>query len=188
MTAIIEKAKELFLQVIGDFGSDPYGLSSHVPEVEKWARKLLKKHPDADEEIVLLSVWLHDIGHYPPTESDHAVRSEERAKAFLEKEDYPAEQMGRVLHCVRAHRCKDVMPASFEAKLVAAADSASHMTDSMYFNMSRVDKEKKQEFRAYAKLERDMRDVALFPELQEELKDICAAWKLLLKAYEHIDL
>jgi len=187
MAAIIEKAKEKFFQAISDFGSDPYGLSSHVPEVERWAKKLLKRH-SADEEIVLLSVWLHDVGHYPvPTDIDHAVRGEQRAKEFLEKENYPADKMSKVLHCVRAHRCSDVMPESFEAKLIAFADSASHMTDSIYLDMSKVDKEKKQGFRAYAKLERDMRDLAAFPEIQEELKCLYEAWKSLLKVYEGIE-
>ncbi len=134
MKTIIEKAKVKFLEMVDSFGSDPYYLLPHVPEAEKWAKLMLRKYPQADEEIVLLSVWLHDIGHYPlPTEIDHAVRGEERAREFLEQEKYDSKKMEEVLHCIRAHRSRDVMPKSLEAKIIAFVDSASHMTDPMYF-------------------------------------------------------
>lgn len=188
MENLIEKAKSEFLKMVDDFGSDPYHLLPHVPEAEKWAKRMLKKYPEADEETVLLAIWLHDIGHYPiPTEIDHAVRGEQRAMDFLEKEKYPADKIEKVLHCVRAHRCRDVMPASIDAKIIAFSDSASHMTDTMYLDMVRVNEEGKFP-RTYAKIERDYRDLAMFPEMQEELSELYKSWKVLLKAYENIKL
>ena len=81
---IIEKAKQLFYEKIDEFGSDPYRLLWHLPEVENWA-KLLSKKFSSNEEIVLLWVWLHDIWHYPiPTEIDHAIRGEKIATEFLD--------------------------------------------------------------------------------------------------------
>ncbi|HLM83725.1 MAG TPA: HD domain-containing protein [Candidatus Bathyarchaeia archaeon] len=187
MSSIIEKAKSEFLKMISDFGSDPYHLLPHVPEAEKWSRFMLKKNPEAYEEVVLLAVWLHDFGHYPlPTDIDHAVRGEERAREFLERENYPRENMEKVLHCVRAHRCKDVMPETLEAKIIAFCDSASHMTDTMYLDMVRTDEEGKFP-RTYAKMERDFRDLAIFPEVQKELAELYETWKGLLKAYEKLD-
>ncbi len=187
MTTNIEKAKKEFLQTIDDFGADPYRLRNHVPEAEKWARRLLKDNPEADVEVVLLSVWLHDIGHYPvPTDIDHAVRGERRTKEFLEKIGYPKDKMDKVLHCIRSHRCKDVMPNTIEAKIIACVDSASHMTEPMYFDMARVDKENGSEFRAYAKMDRDFRDLEAFPEIQNELKEIYENWKKLIKSYEKL--
>jgi|GEM_PF-425641 len=187
--AIVEKAKEAFFEMVESFGSDPYVILPHVPEVEAWVKHLVKRHPEADEEIALLGAWLHDLGHYPiPTEIDHAVRSEQRARAFLEREGYPADRMERVLHCVRAHRCKDVMPATIEAKIVACADSASHMTQEMYFDMARDDKIEKKPLRVYAKMERDYRDIGIFPEVQQELTPLFEAWKKVVEAYEKLDL
>lgn len=173
--------------MVSDFGSDPYHLLPHVPEAERWAKLMLRKYPEADEEVVILSVWLHDLGHYPiPTEIDHAVRSEERARQFLEKENCLKDKMEKVLHCVRAHRCRDVMPETLEAKIIAFSDSASHMTDTMYLDMVRVDEEGKFS-RTYAKMERDFRDLAIFPETQKELSDLYKSWEVLLKAYEKLD-
>lgn len=189
MATIADQAKEKFFQMINDFCSDPYHLRPHVPEVEKWAKHLLKKFPEANAEVVLLAVWLHDLGHYPiPAKIDHAIRSEERAKEFLEKLNYPKDKTDKVLHCVRAHRCRDVMPSSIEAKIIACADSASHMTESMYFDMAKDDKENSRDFRVYAKMERDYRDLGAFPKIQNELKELYETWKKLIKIYEKIDL
>ncbi len=186
---IIEKTKNEFIKVINDFGKDPYQLLSHVPEVEKWAIYLLKKYPQADMEVVLLSVWLHDIGHYPvPADIDHAVRSEQRAREFLEKENYSNNKIDKVLHCVRAHRCNDIIPETLEAKIIACVDSASHMTSSLYFDIAKNDKENNREFKVYSKIERDYRDLAAFPEIQNKLKEIYETWIKLIKTYEKIDL
>lgn len=189
METITEKAKNKFIKMVNDFGSDPYHLLTHIPEVEKWAKYMIKKYPEVDDEVIILSAWLHDIGHYPiPTDIDHAIRSEQRAKEFLENENYNKEKILKVLHCVRAHRCRDVIPETLEAKIMALIDSASHMTDSMYFGMAKDDKEKKESFRVYAKMERDLRDLSSFPEVKEKLSGLYEAWQNLIKEYEKIDL
>lgn len=121
MDTLIDKAKTEFLKTIKDFGSDPFTLEGHGREVEKWAKKLLSFYPQADKEIVLLSVWLHDLGHYPinPNE-DHAITSERKAVDFLKKEGYDPAKEKQILHCVRAHRCKDVLPKQLKLKLSPA--------------------------------------------------------------------
>lgn len=184
MDSMIDKARTEFLRMVHDFGSDPYHLLSHVPEAEKWAKRMMEKYPEADGEVMLLAIWLHDCGHYPlPTEDDHAVKGEERARKLLEMDGYPEEKMKKVLHCVRSHRCKDVMPETIEAKIVAFCDSASHMTDTMYLDMVRTDEEGRFA-RTYAKMERDYRDLSIFPEMREEMESLYEAWKNLIKSYE----
>lgn len=185
---IIEAVRRAFYIMLDEFGKDPYGLRFHVPEVERWCKYLAKKHPEADIELLILGAWLHDIGHYPvPTEIDHAIRSEERARILLEENGYPEKKMKQVLHIVRAHRCKDIQPKTIEAKLLACADSASHMTDSVYLGMAKDDKKNNIPFRVYEKMERDFRDLASFPEVQKDLKELLDAWRILIKKYEKID-
>ncbi len=189
MAEIIQKAKEEFLRMIDDFGSDPYHVSVHVPEVEKWAKHLFLKYPEADQEIILLSVWFHDIGHYPVSkEIDHAIRSEERARKFLEKENYPNDKIKKVLHCVRAHRCRDIIPETLEAKIIALVDSASHMTSTMYLDIARNHKGRDSNYSLYDKMKRDIRDLTAFPEIKDELKELYEAWEKLIKAYNKINL
>ncbi|MBD3259851.1 HD domain-containing protein [Candidatus Woesearchaeota archaeon] len=180
---IVENARRCFNLMVDVFGSDPYYMGSHVPEMERWAHHMLKRFPEADEEIVLLSVWLHDIGHYPvPTDVDHAVRGVERSREFLERKNYDSSRTEKILHCVRAHRCRDVMPETIEAKIIAFTDSASHMTDqNLYLSLVREVYDGPE--KVIEKLERDYRDLELFPEIKEELKPLYEAWKRLLINY-----
>ncbi len=189
MNENIDYAKKKFYQMISDFGSDPYNLVSHLNEMEKWAKYLLKINPSADKETVLIAVWLHDIGHYPiNTNKDHAIIGEELSLKILNQIGYKKNKIENIIHCVRAHRCKDIMPKSIEAKIIACADSASHMTDSTYFDMSKDDLKANNPFRAYKKIERDFKDLDLFPQIKKELEDMYFAWKNLISSYEKLNL
>lgn len=184
METITEKSKQLFYKKLKDFPKDPYNLLPHLPLVEKWANYLLKKYPEADEEVVMTAVWLHDIGHYPIKEIDHAITGEAIAKDFLEKNKLEQEKINKILHCIRAHRCKDVMPETIEAKIIACADSASHISDiTIYADMVKNGKIEQ----AKAKLERDFRDVSMFPEVKKQLKPLYKSWKKLLGNYEKLN-
>lgn len=155
-------------------------LPRHVENVEKWAKNLLLKYPEADNEVVLVSVWLHDIGQALGRRSeDHAIKSEIETKNFLKKLNCPEDKINAVAHCVRAHRCNDILPKTLEAKILAGADSASHFTDINYIVHLTDDG------REYvnSKIERDYRDIGIFPELQKELSPVYKAWKELIKVF-----
>ncbi len=174
------KIKEYFIKTATNAGTKYDYLLRHLPQVEKWAKKLLSRYPAADEEIVLAGVWMHDIGQIlGDKEADHAVNSEAEVRKYLSGLNADPETIDKVAHCARAHRCKDIQPNTLEAKIVAAADSASHMTDIVYIDMTnRGDYDA-----AKQKLERDFRDVGIFPELQETLKPLYEAWKKLMEVY-----
>lgn len=180
VSPLISQARGHFLKSFKkSSGGYPY-LPRHVKEVEKWAKKILKDHPEADQEIVLLSVWLHDIGQtLGGKENDHAVKSEAEVKRFLTRLNLAPERVKKVAHCVRAHRCRDVQPKTLEAKILAAADSASHLTDINYL----VHISDGLRDYTFAKLERDYRDISLIPKLKKELTPLYQAWKTLLSVY-----
>ncbi len=184
---IVTKAKEYLLEqeqiTLKNLkpGSGKYSyLPRHLAQVERWANRLLQEHPEAREEVVLTAVWMHDIGLLiGPEEIDHAINSEAEVKRFLPSIGVNTDIVAKVAHCVRAHRCKDVQPETIEAKILAVSDSASHITDTVYIEMAnRGEKEA-----ALAKLERDLRDVSLFPELKTEMNSLYEAWRALLSIY-----
>ena len=144
MSKIVEDSKKYFFNKISKYKEDPYGLLNYVPEVEKWSKYMLKKYKDANRDVVLASSSLHDIGHYPlQRKEDHAVIGEKISKSFLKNKKIREEKVGQILHCIRAHRCRDVMPNSIEAKIVAFSDSASHITDCLYFDIAKKNKKTK---------------------------------------------
>lgn len=181
LNEIIEKTKTHFLETFEKKKDPLYAyLPRHVAEAEKWANKVLQKYPEADKEVVLLSIWLHDIGQALGEENeDHAVKSEVEARCFLSKLGLAPEEIEKVAHCVRTHRCKDVQPETLEARILAAVDSASHMTDICYIDM--ISEKSKQA--TLEKLERDYRDADLLPGLQEEIAPLYESWKKLLNAF-----
>lgn len=186
---LIEKAKKYFYKVIEETNPDVYNLTVHIPEAERWAKCIAKKYPDADEEVLLLAVWLHDISHYLAMREsykenqDHAVLSEKMAKEFLKEEGYNPQKLEMVAHCIRSHRCKDVMPSTLEAKLFAYIDSVSHFTWNPYVEMARdgrVDE-------ALDKLDRDFRDLNAFPEMKKEVEFLYDDHKKFLEDYQKLD-
>ncbi len=155
-------------------------LPRHVAMVEKWAQNILSDYPQVNKNVLLSSVWLHDIGLlYWDKETDHAVKSEAEAGRFLLEIGVAPDSIKAIAHCVRAHRGRDVQPNSLEAKILAAADSASHLTDINYL----IQMSEGQRDYTMGKLERDYRDVSIFPKLKKVLTPLYLAWKRLLLAY-----
>jgi len=165
----------------------PY-LLKHIEEVEKWTLIILEDHPEADKETVLLSVWLHDIGHtFGDKQIDHAEKSAYETLEFLDQMGASREKIINVTHCVRSHRCKDVIPNSLEAKILATADSASHLTDVNYIIHAQ---EGDLEY-AKGKIRRDLRDIEQFqllnPKLLEQLQNIGRGWETILANWPFVD-
>jgi len=191
MADMINLSKKFFYDWLKKYPNGPYKYDFHVPEVERWAKFILKNHPEIDAEVVLISVWLHDIGSYSISKKDHAVVGESIARKFLKKHEYNVTETEKVLHCIRAHRCRDVIPQSKEAKLVACCDSASHLTDYVYLSIltdARLNNSKELADYAFDKLERDYKDLSEFPEIKKKLTPIYIKWKELLKEYKLIAL
>ncbi len=166
-----------------------FDLTEHLQGVEKWARWMLKRYSQASEVVVLTAVFWHDVGQYTGENKDHAVNSAVAVKKYLESEDLSEEEKENIVHCVRAHRNNDVQPETLEAKILAWSDSASHFTSNVYWLMTESDlfnQDKTDDYQALGKIERDWRDLDLFPEERKEFEEICGAWKNLIKTF--IDL
>lgn len=183
ISEVINEAKKYQLKIIKDYKKDPYGLADHFAEMEKWAARLFEIFPEVDQNVVLLSVWLHDTGHYPIVDLDHAVKSEKLARKFLsgKVED---EILNKVCKAVRAHRCKDVLPETREEKIVACIDSASHMTDNVYVSIAKSGRYNY----CLAKMARDYRDTGLIMEVQQEIEPLYKAWVNLIAELNRIEI
>lgn len=180
---IIQKSKEYFLSKVLD---DKVSVKDHVFEAEKWAEKLLKKYPEANREVLLISVWLHDIGYFMGEKTiDHAVKAEKIAEEFLTKQKINQDIINRVMHCIRSHRNNDVMPETLEAKLMVTIDCASHFTGTLYMFLfdygKSVDK-------IMEGMEKDYADLKNFPGIQKMLYPVYEDWKKLLIDLDNISI
>ena len=174
--ALIDKTKTHFLDLYKRSGQTaPY--PEHVASVEKLATKTAMDFPEVNLDVLLLSVWLHDIGSFLGDRDLHDINSEKEARVYLLEQGLDIETVEKVAHCVRAHRCNDVKPETIEAKILAVADSASHMIDGPYLNM----KAKYGREYVIGKLERDYRDIGLLPNIKDKFTPVYEAWRRLLE-------
>jgi hypothetical protein len=175
--------REHFIRTMAEGNPIHNWFSEHVTQVEKWALRQLEYYPEADKTVVLLGVWLHDIGQSNRANIEsHEIYSEIETRRFLGSLGIDKEIIEKVAHCVRTHRCrKDAMPRTLEAKIVAAADSVSHLTDIAYIYMLNNTSSKAG---VLAKLERDLRDISFMPEpLKEELEPLGDVWRKLITLF-----
>jgi len=124
---MIEKIKT----IMKDKCTDKYSWQYHILPVVKYA-KLLAKKLNADEEIVEVSAWLHDVKMFDDDENHHTSGPIE-AEKILKELNYPNEKIEKVKHCIHSHRkSKDIKKESIEAECVASADVMAHFDSIPY--------------------------------------------------------
>ncbi len=106
------------------FGISAY--NHHFVSTVKYA-KILAKKTGADEEIVEIAAWLHDIASILGNYENHHITGAEHAEKILKKYNYPKEKIKKIKHCIKAHRgSKDIPRETVEAECIADADAMSH--------------------------------------------------------------
>jgi len=125
-----------------------YGMSAyrHFVAVVKYAKQLANKRK-ADEEIVEIAAWLHDIGSIKGNTENHHIVGAEFAGELLKKYNYPKNKIEAVQHCIMSRRgSQNIKRETLEAECLADADAMSHF-DSIdaLFRIALVDKKLNQE-------------------------------------------
>jgi len=112
--------------------------TNHILSVVKFAKVLAEK-TNADQEIVEIAALLHDLASIRGEHqyARHHVFGAEEAERILKQHNYPKEKIGKVKHCIRAHRAsQSVKRTTKEADCVANADAMAHfdnITSLLYF-------------------------------------------------------
>ena len=87
----------------------PAGDFPHIVEVVAYAQRLAKTM-GADEEIVTLAAYFHDISRVTMGPEGHNVKSAEMARDWLRQRGYPAESIERVVQAIVAHMLPVMSP------------------------------------------------------------------------------
>jgi putative nucleotidyltransferase with HDIG domain len=167
----------------------------HQNEVIKYAEKLLNIYGEADKEIVLISCWLHDIGHYYArngkeiikVKKEHHTNGAEIAGEFLKKYNLEKEEVDKIKNCILRHRNHaPYLAETLEEKIVVAADTLSHFGSIFYLtyfkfhpahSLERMVKDDLE------KIERDWRDLQIIPEAKKMAETEYKTLKKLLENY-----
>lgn len=183
---LVNKIREAVTKEANDSKEiESWFLPFHILEVEHFANKLCDAHPEADREVVVLSVWFHDIGRFRGIEDDHDVYGAEESKKVLSQEGVSEEIIDKVYEACRSHRCDEIKPKEIEAKILATADAMSHFTHGFYPRLlPYLCKDRSyEEARDFInkKLLRDFNDKISFEEARNEIKDKYEAFLLSFK-------
>ncbi|WEG14386.1 HD domain-containing protein [Pullulanibacillus sp. KACC 23026] len=123
---------EPYIEIAEQLSSaDPAHDVLHVKRVFKNGQAILEKELEADEEVVLTAILLHELINLP---KDHPFSSRsgdlcaELAGELLETHQFPIEKREAVLTCIRHHSfSKGIVPKTIEEKIVQDADRLDAM-------------------------------------------------------------
>lgn len=105
------------------YGYEPF--ENHFVPVVKYAKKLASDL-GANEEIVEISAWLHDIGSIMEGREDHHVTGAKIAEEKLRELGYPEEKVQLVKNCIFKHRGSRGMELNtIEEQILVEADAMS---------------------------------------------------------------
>ncbi len=164
-----------------------------VPECAKIILDLNCPHlKEADEFIVMAGAWLHDIAlaNEPRCGTilqDHHIKGYEIAKMEMLRFGINEEKTEIIAQCVLRHRNNEEYPATTsEQKVIAAADSMSHLKSIVHLTLCYYDRKSTlAEIINYGleKLERDWRDILMIPEVAELCRKEYEVLKSLYSSY-----
>lgn len=137
MSDIIEKTKFFATDLLRN-KLDPkylYHNLKHTERVVKSTKELLEAHDlsENDKEILLLAAWLHDTGYSKGTQ-DHEETSCSIANEFFTKEGYDAQNIRKVIGCIRATK-RLHEPQNLHEEIIRDAD-CSHFAQKSYLETS----------------------------------------------------
>lgn len=146
---------------------------THLLAVEKFAKELLKQLPEADNEIVLLGAWLHDLQRVRGVKGDHAGIGAREAEKVMKQFKFSEEKINRVKDVILTHSCDtNIMPQTLEGKILASADAMSHYVNDFYLQIAVTGERDLPSFKEWAleKLDRDFNKKIFFDFAKKMIK------------------
>lgn len=130
-----EQIKGRLIKALVIFFDDDYRRITHAIEVLKHAEQAAESYPDADEEVVIASAILHDVG-IKPSEAELGYnngKTQEQygpavAISLLQENNFPAEKIEKVAQIIGNHHS----PSRYdyvELKILKTADRIVNMLD-----------------------------------------------------------
>jgi HD superfamily phosphodiesterase len=169
----------------------------HQKDIIKSAEKLLKLYPKTNKKIVLISCWLHDIVYYYiknkrdilKVRKIHHIKGAEITERFLEKYRLKKEEILKIKNCILRHRnINNYRPKNLEEKVVAVADTLSHLESIFYLTFFKSFPKyslKKMVKTNLKELKKDWQDIKILPKASRLVKAKYKVLKQLLENYKN---
>ncbi len=169
----ILKIKELIKRECKELGFvSNWFYDEHLCRVEKNAKWLLKKIPEADKEVVLLGVWLHDTQRIRGIKIDHQKGGAQEAEKIMKQNGYDEGTIKSVQSVILTHSCNSKMPVSLEGKILASADAMAHYNSNFFLRIALQGDRTFSEYKKWAleKLDRNYNRKIFFDFAKEKIE------------------
>ena len=115
--------KELAVEMLKAPSPSEVHARDHILRVLKRCIRLGEKL-DADLEILVAAVYLHDLGRHYIDDKSHGALSAQKSAPVLERINFPQEKRDAVLHAIRVHDVSATPEdrATLESKILYDAD------------------------------------------------------------------
>lgn len=107
----------------------------HLEIVENFSLELCEIYKEADKDLVLLIVWLHDYSKIIDFVNEHNSSVLRKSKPMLTEIGFDQEFIEKTYEYIDIFENKMIVDLSFaplEVKIVSSADAASHMVGPFY--------------------------------------------------------
>ena len=175
MNEKLEKVKKLVERECKELGFAPeWFFEEHLSVVNKKAKWILKKAPEANKEIVLLGTWLHDIQRVRGIKMEHQEGGAQEAEKIMREFGYPDELIKKVKSIILTHSCRgNNLPTTIEGQILATADAMAHYTTDFFLRIALISDMTIKEYKEWAliKLEKNYNVKISFDFAKETVKD-----------------
>jgi HD superfamily phosphodiesterase len=173
MEKILEKIEELIEKECKSGFAPEWFFEAHILAVKKYADFLLEKLPEANKDVVLLGVWLHDLQRIRGIEGDHQKIGAEEAEKVMQSLEIDKNISDQVKQIILTHSCSNELPITLEGKILASADAMSHYINDFYLQIMLTRDRNLRQYKEWAleKLDRDFEKKIFFDFAKEEIKE-----------------
>lgn len=111
-----------------DFIHHEWFVTYHLEIVERIALELLDKYPEADRDVVLVMVWMHDYGKILDFDNQYATTLSAGLEVLVRFGFEPAfaNRVVEYVEMIDKKMVVDLHEAPIEVRIVSSADGASH--------------------------------------------------------------
>jgi hypothetical protein len=142
MQSLIDTFRAHVIEMSGnsDFSHHGWFVKYHLNFVEQISLELCERYPEADRDVVVVLVWLHDYAKVLDKEREHDEEMMEKGREKLIELGFEQGFVDKVKEYLYLFEQKmeiDLATAPIEIQIVSSADGASHLVGpfwALYFH------------------------------------------------------